>query len=119
MLFRSVFVVFDTGRSGTVYVGANVGNGLYRTTDGGATWQGVAGQPSHFATGSQSLAPTPARAALGSTGKLYVTYGDQPGPNGMTNGAVWKLDSASDTWTDITPPMKTVRGRPRCPDSAE
>ncbi|MBZ5624152.1 MAG: carbohydrate-binding protein [Acidobacteriia bacterium] len=102
-----VFVLFDPQHSGTVFVGANQGNGLYRTVDGGATWQAIPGQPSHFASGSQSLVPTPARAALTSTGSLYITYGDQPGPNGMTNGAVWKLNTASDTWTDVTPPMET------------
>jgi photosystem II stability/assembly factor-like uncharacterized protein len=32
-----------------------------------------------------------------------VSYGNDPGPNSMTNGAVWKLDTASGAWTDITP----------------
>ena len=40
---------------------------------------------------------------LASNGVLYVSYGDEPGPNRMEDGAVWKLDTESGAWTDITP----------------
>ena len=39
----------------------------------------------------------------GRDGSLFVTYADQPGPNRMTDGAVWKLDTATDRWTEVTP----------------
>jgi hypothetical protein len=45
----------------------------------------------------------PTRAALASDGVLYLAYGDDPGPNTMHDGAVWKLDPARDEWTDVTP----------------
>ena len=34
---------------------------------------------------------------------LYVTFGNAPGPNGMTDGAVWKLATRTGAWTDVTP----------------
>ena len=94
-------VFFDprAGRNGTptsvVYVAVSTPNpSLFRSADGGASWAAVAGQP---------LGLRPTRAALGTTGILYVTYGKEAGPNVMTDGAVWKLDTSSGTWTDITP----------------
>ncbi len=94
-------VVFD-GRSGrpgeatpVVYAGVSTRETcLFRSTDAGATWAAVPGQP-------VGLRPT--RAALSSDGKLYLTYGDEPGPNTMHDGAVWVLDTASGAWRDITP----------------
>ena len=70
------------------------GASLYRSTDAGATWAAVPGQP---------LGLRPTRSALSAAGILYVSYGSEPGPNTMTDGAVWKLDTASGAWTDITP----------------
>ena len=45
----------------------------------------------------------PAKAAIGADGVLYVDYASGIGPNGADNGAVWKLDTRSGAWTDITP----------------
>jgi len=67
---------------------------LFRSTDAGATWQPVSGQPVGF---------RPTRAALTPAGTLYLAYGNDPGPNTMTDGAVWKLDTATGAWIDITP----------------
>ncbi|HLP03670.1 MAG TPA: sialidase family protein, partial [Opitutaceae bacterium] len=67
---------------------------LFRSTDAGATWQPVPGQPLGF---------RPTRAALTPAGVLYLAYGNDPGPNTMTDGAVWRFDITSGTWTDITP----------------
>jgi len=102
-----VFVVFDPSSgsrgkaSSTIYAGASLMgmNNLFRSTDGGKTWQPVAGQPTAY---------RPIRSALASDGTLYITYGDDPGPWRMTNGALWKLDTKTGAWTDITPDKPTA-----------
>ena len=95
------WVVFD-GRNGrvanptqTVYAGVATPGTLpvYQSRDGGATWQAVPGQPAGL---------FPHHAALDNNGTLYVTYGNHVGPNGMSDGAVWKRD-AGGQWTDISP----------------
>jgi hypothetical protein len=96
------FVLFDprSGVSGkptsTIYVGVSLeGQGnLFRSTDAGKSWQAVPGAPVEYA---------PARAAFGSDGVLYITYAAGPNPYQAIGGGVWKLDTASGTWTDITP----------------
>jgi hypothetical protein len=93
-----VFVVFDPTPDGsgnqTIYAGASVQGGVFRSTDSGATWEAVPGQPTSF---------LPNHAVLSSAGVLYVTYTNAPGPNGASNGAVWKLDTQNGAWTNITP----------------
>lgn len=97
-----VFVVFDP-RSGsrgkassTIYAGASVmgKNNLFRSIDGGSSWQPVPGQPTQY---------RPNHAVLASDGTLYLSYGTDPGPWRMSNGGVWKLNTASSEWTEITP----------------
>ena len=99
-----VFVKFDpaaaapasTSATQTIYAGVSLMNrtNLFASTDGGATWHEVAGEPTAY---------RPTRAALSNDGFLYVTYGTAPGPTGMKNGAVWKLNTRTGAWTDITP----------------
>ena len=96
------FVLFDRFVSGRVFVGDLVPGGLYQSLDSGATWALVPGQPSgNFAVGTGTRRPQ--KAVINQNGILYVTLGDQPGPNNMLNGEVWKLDTATGTWTNITP----------------
>ncbi|CAN5516818.1 hypothetical protein BH10PSE3_BH10PSE3_17970 [soil metagenome] len=86
----------QTGHTAIVYAGfatAN-GGGLLVSTDGGATWGLVNGQPKGL---------VPHHLALDAKGAVYVAYGNGLGPNGVTNGAVWKMDPDSGAWTDITP----------------
>jgi hypothetical protein len=98
----TVFVLFDPtsgspgGASGTIYVGESDPNGgIYRSSDGGAAWTLMSNQPTGM---------LPNHAVLSSSGVLYVTYGDHPGPNGISAGAVWKyVRNVSQTWKDITP----------------
>ncbi len=84
----------------TIYVGvSDPTTGLYSSSDGGATWAAVAGQPTGFYPTHQTLSPD---------GNLYVTYGDGTGADGMGgqrigNGALWKYNTLSAAWTNITP----------------
>jgi photosystem II stability/assembly factor-like uncharacterized protein len=34
---------------------------------------------------------------------FYLTYGREPGPSSMSDGAVWKFDPKENAWTNITP----------------
>jgi hypothetical protein len=45
----------------------------------------------------------PRRGQIGADGNLYITYGNAPGPYGVTSGQVWKYALATGTWTNITP----------------
>ncbi|MCW3060852.1 MAG: carbohydrate-binding protein [Capsulimonas sp.] len=104
-----IFVVFDkaSGPAGApsraLYAGVSQKNGpaLYRSADAGATWTAVADQPRGL---------LPHHGEMDSDGALYLTYGSAPGPNNMSDGAVWKLDTKSGVWTNITPqkPSATV-----------
>lgn len=96
-----VSVVFDgtSGKAGrpTPKIFAAVSTAetnLFVSTDAGATWQPVAGQ---------SVGLRPNHAVRATDGKVYLTYGREPGPNTMTDGAVWEFDPKENTWTDITP----------------
>jgi hypothetical protein len=75
---------------------------LYRSSDAGASWQPVPGQPVGF---------RPNHLVRASNGLLYLTYGKEPGPNTMSDGAVWKYDPRAATWTDITPVKPATSGQ--------
>lgn len=96
-----VCVLFDpsSGKPGeptpTLYTAVSTTTtNLYRSTDAGSSWQPVTGQP---------LGLRPNHLVLATDGLLYVSYGREPGPNSMTDGAVWKFDPKQGAWTDITP----------------
>lgn len=97
------FVLFDrtSGHAGegsrTLFAGsADPGpQHLFRSDDGGATWAAIPGGP------APDLLPV--KAALDAQGRLFVDYDNGIGPNGITRGAVWRLDTKSGAWTDITP----------------
>ncbi|WP_411109533.1 RICIN domain-containing protein [Streptomyces sp. c-19] len=89
------FVTYGPAGSRTIYVGvADRSTSLYRSTDGGSTWQAVPGQP----TGQ-----LPQHGVFSGDGSLYLTYTNALGPNGVTAGSVWKHTPAGGTWKDITP----------------
>jgi hypothetical protein len=96
-----VFVLFD-GWVGSVekptpviYAGvSDLQTNLFGSMDYGNTWHPVPGQPAGL---------RPNHAVMASDGAIYVSYGKEPGPNTMTDGAVWKYYPSTETWTDITP----------------
>lgn len=82
------------GSPGALYVGvSNPGDNLFLSEDAGATWTPVNGAP-------RGLLPN--HAAVDRSGAMYLTYGNKPGPNGMTAGAVWRR-SKEGAWKDVTP----------------
>jgi photosystem II stability/assembly factor-like uncharacterized protein len=94
-------VVFDPTSANekgcqTIYAGVSLMNreNLFRSTDGGETWHAVPGQPTQY---------RPTHAILASNGMLYISYGDNAGPGRMTNGGVWKLNTKTGEWSDISP----------------
>jgi oligoxyloglucan reducing-end-specific cellobiohydrolase len=110
--FGIQWVRFDPRNSGTVYVGSYTNASIYRSTDGGASWAALPGQPAWpFSTPAGTHPPAPGRAVLNPDGNLYVTYGDLPGPNTMNYGLVEKFNPAMNEWTNITPPLDTAGGQ--------
>lgn len=96
-----VFVAFEpaSGAPGAptpvVYAGVSSREGgLFRSTDAGKSWQAVPGQP----TGLR-----PSHMVRDARGDFLLSYGDEPGPDTMGNGAVWRYSPARGAWTDITP----------------
>jgi xyloglucan-specific exo-beta-1,4-glucanase len=97
------FVLFDasSGRTGggssVIYaaVADPTRTHLFRSNDGGGTWNAIAGGPA-----PEML---PVKGALDDRGVLYLDYSTGIGPNGIAGGAVWKLDTRTGAWTDITP----------------
>ncbi|PPS72617.1 MULTISPECIES: cellulose binding domain-containing protein [Streptomyces] len=97
-----VWVTFDesTGTAGsatrTIYVGvADKDNAVYRSTDAGATWQRLAGQPTgHLAHKGVLDAKN---------GDLYLAYSDKGGPYDGGKGRLWRYATGTAAWTDISP----------------
>ncbi|WAC58722.1 WD40/YVTN/BNR-like repeat-containing protein [Brevundimonas sp. SL130] len=98
------FVIFDPRsgargrRSQTLFVGVADPHelALYRSDDAGRSWRPVEGGP--------RAELSAAKAELDDRGVLYLTCTLGIGPNGVTDGAVWRLDTNTGVWTDITPP---------------
>ncbi len=97
------FVVFDptTGSKGapakTIFVGvADPGeHHLYRSDDAGKTWAPVPGEP--------PASFLPGEAEIDKRGVLTITYANSMGPWAVSDGAVYKLDTKTGTWTNISP----------------
>ncbi|MET9426713.1 cellulose binding domain-containing protein [Streptomyces sp. NPDC003036] len=107
-----VWVTFDetTGTSGTatktIYVGvADKENAVYRSTDAGATWTRLPGQPTGLLAHKGVLDTA--------NGHLYLAYSDTGGPYDGSKGAVWRYDTKAGTsgaWKDITPAADAYYG---------
>ncbi|MGW2517453.1 cellulose binding domain-containing protein [Streptomyces sp. NPDC001617] len=97
-----VWVTFDesTGTSGsatkTIYVGvADKDNAVYRSTDAGATWTRLAGQPTGYLAHKGVLDAK--------NGYLYLAYSDKGGPYDGGKGQLWRYATATGIWTNISP----------------
>lgn len=97
-----VWVTFDktTATSGhatqTIYVGvADKDNTVYRTTNGGSSWERVPGQPKGYLAHKGVLDHV--------NHLLYIATSDTGGPYDGGHGDVWKLDTVSGAWTQISP----------------
>ena len=82
---------------------STVKTNLFQSDDGGSSWQPVPGQPVGLRPNHLVLAPD---------GVLYLSYGREPGPNSMSDGAIWKFNPAQGVWTDITPLKSPDDGQP-------
>ncbi|MEU4658305.1 cellulose binding domain-containing protein [Streptomyces sp. NPDC023723] len=96
------WVTFDesTGSGGsatkTIYVGvADKENAVYRSTDAGASWQRIAGQPTGYLAHKGVLDAE--------NGYLYLAYSDTGGPYDGGKGRLYRYATATGTWTDISP----------------
>lgn len=93
-----LWVEFDP-TSTDMYVGVAMTDGvcIYKTSDGGESWTALsANVPGMY----------PLHADFSSSGKLYLSYSDNCGPNlSPTAGAVYCYDPAADSFVDITPDL--------------
>ncbi len=90
------FVLFDS-QSPAIFaaVADPAEHHLYRSTDGGESWEAVRGGP-----GPDML---PVKGDIDDAGNLYIAYATGIGPNDIADGAVWRLDTRTGQWSDITP----------------
>ncbi|MBE1492681.1 cellulose binding domain-containing protein [Plantactinospora soyae] len=96
------WVSFDksTGTAGnatqTIYVGvADKANPVYRSTNGGTSWERIAGQPTGYLAHKGVVDPV--------GGFLYIATSDTGGPYDGAKGDVWKFNRSTGAWTQISP----------------
>lgn len=105
------FVAFDKSSSDsgsatkTIFVGAAQpsGNYIYRSDDAGETWNEIE-NPMSIRTQNNSLL-RPAQGEVSSDGYLYTSWSHTLGPNGAKDGAIQKLNIATNEWEEITPEL--------------
>jgi hypothetical protein len=95
------FVTFDGagGNAGkptaAMYAGVGTtGTSLFRSVDAGKTWAAVPGAPTGL---------MPLHAVIASNGEMYVPYGNPTGPEQMENGALWRLETKTGEWKNVSP----------------
>jgi xyloglucan-specific exo-beta-1,4-glucanase len=99
-------VVFDA-KSGTagkptpvIYAAAeNATGSVFKSSDAGKTWTVIPGQPQNLLA---------CHMALDTKGILWAAYENAPGPNDVTSGAVYALDTTSGTAKDVSPLTPTT-----------
>lgn len=103
------FVLFDPasaagmGPSQRIYAGiSTAGASVFVSEDAGLHWKPVPGQP---------IGLRPSHMVRAQDGAYYLSYGDEPGPDLMSDGAVWRYEPVQARWSDITPiPQPTTGG---------
>ncbi|MGW8357081.1 cellulose binding domain-containing protein [Streptomyces wedmorensis] len=97
-----VWVTFDesTGTAGTatrtIYAGVgDKDNAVHRSTDAGATWTRLPGQPTGYLAHKGVLDAA--------NGYLYLAYSDKAGPYDGGKGQVWRYATATGAWQNISP----------------
>ena len=82
--------------SSTIYAGVSLmgRDNLFRSTDAGKTWQPVPGQPT-------AVPAHPHGAGVRWNALHLLRHGSRT--QRMTTGGVWKLDTKTGAWTEITP----------------
>lgn len=97
-----MWIEFDPN-SNDVYAGVAETSGecIYKSSDDGKTWEALpVNLPGMY----------PLQADISSNGCMYLAYSDTAGPNvDPKNGAVYSLDLATQTFTDITPDVNDGR----------
>ena len=92
-----------------VYVGvAGSKEAIYRTLDGGKTWEALPNQPQGVVLNQQTMQTTddiliPYQSYLTRDGMLYITYSTEPGPYDGGKGDAWKFNTKTDEWTLMSP----------------
>jgi xyloglucan-specific exo-beta-1,4-glucanase len=87
------WVTFDD-TSPAIYVGvADKQNPVYRSLDSGATWERIAGQPTGYI----------AHKGVQQGHYLFIATSDTGGPYDGAAGQVYRLDTTTGTWADISP----------------
>jgi hypothetical protein len=107
---NGTFVLFDpaSGTKGSatpvVYMGMDKSDAgaaaLWRSKDGGVTWSKIPGAPAALIPCSGSL----------DGNNAYFSFNNGLGPNGITSGKVMRLDTRTDTWTDVSPVASSTFG---------
>jgi xyloglucan-specific exo-beta-1,4-glucanase len=92
-----------------IYVGvADKENPVYVSHDSGETWEPLKGQPTSETFTRHNVDALeigiPHHGKITSNGLLYISYGDRSGPYQMADGAVYKYNTNTGDWKDITPP---------------
>jgi xyloglucan-specific exo-beta-1,4-glucanase len=97
-----VWVSFDksSGTAGSptraIYAGvADLQNTVYRSTDAGATWTRIAGQPTGYMAHKGVLDEV--------NHQLYIATSNTGGPYDGAKGDVWKYNTTTGAWTQISP----------------
>lgn len=87
------WVTFDDN-SRTIYVGvADKANPVYRSPDGGTTWERIPGQPTGYL----------AHKGVVQGNYLFIATSDTGGPYDGAAGQVQRLDTTTGTWTNVSP----------------
>ena len=132
-------IIHDPNNTNTFYIGSGesytsgnaIGNGIWKSTDGGVTWSQIFGGYTGTSNGNQQIdgifyINDMVARDLGSTTELYISvagafYGDSGGsPNqwhSLSEQGVYKSTDNGSTWTKFT--INEANGTPSNPNDLE